>query len=150
MLTCRYLSAFWRNICLNLQGGRRQASQSHIIERGSFHSRCLWGFQTVIIDDLYCILHCTICTYYNNMTIVFGMFLGTELYLLRRRCYRCPAVVAMLYSTREVSLWARYSVAAPCQKAFNSRFPRSPKSLSQTPKQEADARQNLNPSETVL
>jgi len=43
VLTSRHFSMFWRNICLHLQGGRGQASQSHILERGNFHSRCLGG-----------------------------------------------------------------------------------------------------------
>jgi hypothetical protein len=51
----------WRNICLRLHGGRVQASQSHILERGNFHSHFFGGFQTAIIYDLYCILRSTVC-----------------------------------------------------------------------------------------
>jgi len=161
VLTSRHFSTFWRNICLHLHGGRAQASQSHILERGNFHSRCLGGIsnrRNLSIFTVFCALRSVGLRnlHSNNTKITFGTFWGIEYYLPSRRCYRCPTVVAILYSCTAleklqcVSPWARYSVAAPYQKTFNSRFPRSPKSLSQTPKQEADACLNLNPSETVL
>lgn len=143
VLTSRHFSMFWRNICLHLQGGRGQASQSHILERGNFHSRCLGGFQTAIIfrSLLYSALYDLwgLENFTENLTITFDTFWETECYLPSRRCYQCPTVVALLNSSWEVTV--RVSLGSlfcwsPAPKGLQ--FPFSQKS--QIPLTDAKAR----------